>query len=135
VDLEATRPRDVRRLARFAFSPAEAEALAALDDAGAAERFYLLWTLKEACAKALGLPLLAALRDCRFMPDGGRWAGSLPCDQAWAAAAWRPRPALVLSVVAFGPAAPEAGWQCLEWPGETRTWPQRLVAAPSGGGG
>jgi len=122
VDLEAVTPRDVLRLAKFSFTPAEAAQLETLPGVAAMRHFYLLWTLKEACAKALGLPLFAALRECRFLHGEGGWRGDLPCDGAWRAATWRPRPGLVLSAVVLGPSGPEASWQCLEWPGTPAAW-------------
>jgi len=123
VDLEAVRPRDVLRLARFAFAPGEAAQLEAIGTGEALGRFYLLWTLKEACAKALGLPLLAALRECSFIGEHQRWQASLPGGGRWSAGVWAPRPGLVLSVVVLGPAADAAGWCCREWPGAPADWP------------
>jgi 4'-phosphopantetheinyl transferase len=55
VDVEAIDRRlDPLRLAGRHFSPTEREALAAAPDAQRHERFFELWTLKEAYAKALG---------------------------------------------------------------------------------
>ena len=121
--LEAVRPRDVLRLARFAFAPGEVAQLEALGAGEALGRFYLLWTLKEACAKALGLPLLAALRECSFISEHQHWRASLPAGDRWSAGVWAPRPGLVLSVVVIGPAADTAGWCCREWPGTPADWP------------
>jgi 4'-phosphopantetheinyl transferase len=123
VDLEAVRPRDVLRLARFAFAPAEAAQLETLPGEAALRHFYLLWTLKEACAKALGLPLLAALRECSFISEHQHWRASLPAGDRWSAGVWAPHPGLVLSVVVLGPAADTAGWCCREWPGAPADWP------------
>jgi phosphopantetheinyl transferase (holo-ACP synthase) len=78
VDVECCRPRDVLRLARFSFAPAELAQLEALDPPDRQERFYALWVLKEACAKALRWPLLQALRDCEFVSVDGVWQGRLP---------------------------------------------------------
>ena len=55
VDVESIdRSLDPLRLAARHFSPSEREALAATPDAQRHERFFELWTLKEAYAKALG---------------------------------------------------------------------------------
>ena len=64
VDLEALRPRDCLRIARFAFHEQELRALEAAAGAERDQMFYVLWTLKEALGKALQLPLLDALRQC-----------------------------------------------------------------------
>jgi 4'-phosphopantetheinyl transferase len=94
----------MERVARFAFAERECAQLDALATDGArAERFYILWTLKEAFAKALSLPLLASLRQCTFFEDGGAWRGSVPTESAWVARTFRASPTLVLSVVALLP--------------------------------
>ncbi|MEO5678211.1 MAG: 4'-phosphopantetheinyl transferase superfamily protein [Acidimicrobiales bacterium] len=60
VDIECVRPlTDVAGLVRAFFSPAEAEALAALPDAGRLAGFFAGWTAKEALAKATGSGLAA----------------------------------------------------------------------------
>ena len=54
LDLEDTsRPIDREALARRFFSPGEASSLACLPEALRPSRFFALWTLKEACFKAL----------------------------------------------------------------------------------
>jgi 4'-phosphopantetheinyl transferase len=104
VDLECERPRDRVRIARFAFTEREYAQLEALTTAEErVERFYILWTLKEAFAKALSLPLLGSLRRCTFLEDGGAWRGDVPSESAWIARAFRASPTLVLSVVALLP--------------------------------
>jgi len=104
VDLECERPRDMERVARFAFAEGECAQLDALATAGErAERFYILWTLKEAFAKALALPLLTSLRQCTFFEERGAWRGSVPIESAWVARTFRASPSLVLSVVALLP--------------------------------
>lgn len=108
VDLEAIRPRDVLRLARFGYGPEELEQLAALEADAQAERFHLLWTLKEAFAKALGLPLLESLRRCVFLRDGETWRADVPAA-AWSARVFRPRASLLLAVVALRTQDAEAG--------------------------
>lgn len=131
VDLEAVRPRDVRRLARFCYSHDEARRLEGLANDRALQEFYVCWTLKEACAKALGLPLLTALRQCRFLKEGDRWCGSVTHGGRWEATVWQPRPELVLSVVVFDQAVAEARWQCREWPGVPGNWPVLATLATS----
>jgi 4'-phosphopantetheinyl transferase len=126
VDLECERPRDVERVARFAFAERECAQLDALATAAErAERFYILWTLKEAFAKALSLPLLASLRQCTFFEDGGAWRGNVPSEKAWIARAFRVSPSLVLSVVALLPerVSPE------NFSVSTREWPMSAAAS------
>jgi 4'-phosphopantetheinyl transferase len=132
VDLECERPRDMTRIAQFAFAERECAQLEALATASErVERFYVLWTLKEAFAKALSLPLLASLRQCTFSEVGGEWRGSVPTESAWVARVFRASPTLVLSVVAV---LPERDWpddfrvSTHEWPAPTAmAW--RTVAA------
>ncbi len=64
IDVEAApRLRSPLALAGRFFAPAEAAALAALPQHERRTRFLELWTLKEAAAKAAGIPLGEALRD------------------------------------------------------------------------
>jgi phosphopantetheinyl transferase len=132
VDLECERPRDFTRLARFAFAErehAQLEALATADER--VQRFYILWTLKEAFAKALSLPLLGSLRQCTFLEDGGVWRGAVPTESAWVARTFRPSPTLVLSVAALLPerVAPENfDVSTHEWPTHAAT-PWRTLAS------
>lgn len=69
VDLEFHRPRNLLGIARFAFDPAEIAMIEAHPPQQQHEVFFTLWTLKESMAKALGLPLLAAARQCVFTLD------------------------------------------------------------------
>jgi hypothetical protein len=69
VDLEFHRPRNLLGIARFAFDPAEIAMIEAQPPQQQHEVFFALWTLKESMAKALGLPLLAAARQCVFTLD------------------------------------------------------------------
>ncbi|HBJ89563.1 MAG TPA: hypothetical protein DDZ21_06305 [Gammaproteobacteria bacterium] len=67
VDLEnASRERRVGKIADRFFAPTEANALLALPEAQQLERFYDLWTLKEAYIKARGLGLAIALDSFAF---------------------------------------------------------------------
>jgi 4'-phosphopantetheinyl transferase len=62
IDVEANqRVLDSARLAERFFAPAEVAALAALPARARQERFYDLWTVKEAVVKAVGLALPPAL--------------------------------------------------------------------------
>ena len=56
VDVETIRPYDDRLAERF-FSPAEIRALQDLPPSQRGAGFFHLWVVKEACIKALGLPL------------------------------------------------------------------------------
>jgi 4'-phosphopantetheinyl transferase len=117
VDLESVCARDELALARWAFAECEWQALADLHAAERPRRFYALWTLKEACAKALGLGLLAALRECVFRVDGGRWCGRVPTRDPWQAWVFAPRRELVLAVACAGGLARDAATPCVqEWP-------------------
>ena len=75
IDVEVpSRQRDLRGLARFAFSPDEVARLNALDvsdDAGYSAAFHRMWTLKEARGKRSGTGLL---------PGESRRVTSLPSD-------------------------------------------------------
>ena len=62
VDVEANhRDLDAARLAERFFAATEAAALSALPEQARRERFYDLWTVKEAVVKAVGLALPPAL--------------------------------------------------------------------------
>ncbi|MCB1706804.1 MAG: 4'-phosphopantetheinyl transferase superfamily protein [Halioglobus sp.] len=62
VDIEACKPqRDVMTLARRFFREEEVMALEACTEAGQRDRFYDLWTLKEAAVKARGAVLVSGL--------------------------------------------------------------------------
>ncbi len=136
VDLECERPRDLQRIARFAFAESENAQLEALNTpAERVERFYILWTLKEAFAKALALPLLASLRQCTFSETAGAWRASVPTKQAWVARAYRASPTLVLSVVALLPESVSPAdfrISTREWPAPARESWRALVALTSG---
>ncbi|MGB3435886.1 4'-phosphopantetheinyl transferase family protein [Achromobacter sp.] len=100
-DLERIRPREVLRLAEWVCAPAEREALAGLQGAAQLELFYLLWTLKEAFIKAVGLDFPADMASVGLAPDGkagwrlrappGPWrACSYRLGDDWiASVAWR----------------------------------------------
>ena len=127
VDLEALRPRDVLRIARFGFHEREVAALEAATVHERDELFYVLWTLKEAMGKALQLNLLDALRQCVFTRDMNGWRGSAPTSAAWSAQVFRARADFILAVAYVGVSAPPPlkRW---EWPPQRGAeWP--LIAA------
>jgi 4'-phosphopantetheinyl transferase len=126
VDLEWLAPRDFLGLARTAFAPDEVLELESLKEpARLCARFYEYWTLKEAFAKALQLPLADALGQCRFAVAGTA-AARLPTSQAWRAVVYAPRALLRLAVVSVGGPAPSRSALPLtvEWPPRREAdWP------------
>jgi len=124
VDLEVAKERDLARIARFAFSVAEAELVESASSSEVrAEIFYTLWTLKEALAKALGLALADALRDCAFEQTGHGWAGSAPTDSDWSARVYQPRGGFFLATACVGATA-HSPLQTWEWPPlQAAQWP------------
>jgi hypothetical protein len=125
IDIELTKPRDVHGIAEFAFASGEAQELRTLGDAEATAHFYVLWTLKEAFAKALGIPLLVATRECMFECSTGSFAACVPSSVPWQAIVFAPRPTLTLAAVIIDPGEGIAdGWKCQEWPDTAVTaWP------------
>lgn len=123
VDLEIDRPRDVLRLARFAFHEREVVALEAAPEEARSQLFYTLWTLKESFAKALQLDLIDALRQCVFWNEAGAWHGEVPTKEAWSATVFQPRPHLCLAAACIG-ARETPPFQQWEWPPKQRgDWP------------
>lgn len=123
VDLEIDRPRDVPRLARFAFREREVLSMEAASAEARPQLFYTLWTLKEAFAKALRLNLVEALRECVFWQEDGEWRGRVPTTTAWGAAVYQPRPDIFLAAVWIGGSG-HAQLQQWEWPPKQRAdWP------------
>jgi 4'-phosphopantetheinyl transferase len=133
VDIEAVAPRDVHGISHFAFSLDEARELDSFALPAATARFYVLWTLKEAFAKALAVPLLVAMRECSFAYRDGRWTGRVPTAESWRAAVFTPRPLLTLAAVIVGRCdCPCADWTCHEWPSLSGpAWP-RVATLVSG---
>jgi phosphopantetheinyl transferase len=115
VDLEVSRPRDVLRIARFAFHEQEVVALDELQGDEQEELFYTLWTLKESLAKALRLSLVDALRQCVFRRSETGWAGTAPTPMPWSAQVFRPRPGFFLAAACIGAEFPPSIQQW-EWP-------------------
>ncbi len=88
-DLERIRPREVASLAQWVCTPAERDALAGLDGAAQLQRFYLLWTLKEAFIKAAGLDFPADMASVGLAPDGdAHWRLRAPPGE-WRACSYR----------------------------------------------
>ena len=127
VDLEWLAPRDFRSMARIAYSAAETEYLASLDDPDALRSaFYEFWTLKEAFAKALDLSLADALGQCHLVDSSGARRAKIPTARQWRATVFAPRPQLRLAVVrTHEPAEPVSEIiETIEWPQPgTQEWP------------
>lgn len=127
VDVEWLATRDFRGMADTAYSAEECACLAALDDPSELRStFYAFWTLKEAFAKALRLPLADALRRCRFIGTDGTHRATIPTTQAWRATVLAPRPDLRLAIVRLydSPAAMHERLETGEWPQpRARDWP------------
>jgi hypothetical protein len=133
VDVEWLADRAFAELAAIVFSPAESKLVVSLDEPARRRTFYELWTLKEACAKAFGLPLLDALRTCRFVSGDLEWQADLPAPGSWRVVVYAPAPELCLSAVwaTDGSGAEPLTVVAREWPARTVTWtPVRALAHP-----
>jgi 4'-phosphopantetheinyl transferase len=137
VDLEWLAPRQFLGMADIAYSEAERALLASIaDPEGVCAMFYELWTLKEAFAKALRLPLVDALQKCRFVDAGFNRRADVPTSRHWRATVFAPRPQLRLAVARVADAREklDAPLDTREWPSpRTSDWP--VVRSLSGGGG
>ena len=121
IDVEWQAPRDFKGMASIAYSDAERDYLESLENTeDLRATFYLLWTLKEAFAKALGLHLADALARCCFVDSSGARRAEVPTTQSWRATVFAPRPQLRLAVVRTH----EPADQVFE-PVDTMEWPQR----------
>lgn len=123
VDMEVHRPRHWLRLAALAFTARETAALHAAPQSAREAMFHALWTMKEAVAKALQLPLAQALTDCCFIPDASTcWQAQLPTDQPWCVQAWSAAPGITLAAACIGADQPQIHhWH---WPPRISTrWP------------
>ena len=89
VDVECTdRAVNIDGIAARFFAPAEAAHLERLDGEARRDRFFDLWTLKEALVKALGTGLATSLASLAFTVDArGRITVDAPSEVA--AHAWR----------------------------------------------
>ena len=136
IDLEWMAPRDFLGMANVAYCAGECTLLASLDDPRElCSTFYELWTLKEAFGKALQLPLVDALRQCRFNEAGLGLGAAVPTDRHWRATVFAPRPQLRLAVVriADAPAPLDAPLTTFEWP-QPRRCDWTVVRSVAGGG-
>lgn len=98
-DLTRRAPLDI---ADHFFAPPEAQALSALPPEQRPERFFLLWTLKEAylkaCARGLSVPLSHFWLDLGGEPRF-RFSPQLAEDEGrWQTVAWRPTPRHQLAI-------------------------------------
>ena len=96
IDIERIRPRAVAAQAERVFCAGEARSLATLDDPARLTRFFQLWTLKEAAAKAAALSIWDALGNACFDLEAGRCRLTSPFPDA----PWR-----------FAHAGFDAGWR------------------------
>ncbi len=136
IDLEWMAPREFLGMANIAYSADECALLASLDDPRElCSTFYELWTLKEAFGKALQLPLLDALRQCRFVDAGLRRRADVPTNRHWRATVFAPRPQLRLAVarIADAPAPLDAPLETFEWP-QPRGCDWTVIRSVAGGG-
>jgi phosphopantetheinyl transferase len=131
VDVEVHAPKRLTALARFAYADAEADAVQSTPEDQRSRLFYALWTLKEAFAKALALPLLEATRTCTFEPAGDALHATIPTSERWSARVFEPRPNVSLAVVVLGSDTQLALRTC-EWPPATeQRWPELFMVAQS----
>lgn len=105
VDVECVdRDVDTADIAARFFAPAEAAHLVQLDAEARRDRFFDLWTLKEALAKALGIGMALSLNRLAFAVDrDGGVLLSAPIDddpQAWKFGLFTPGPRHRLAVAA-----------------------------------
>ena len=85
VDVEdVERPIEALELAQRFFCPSEAADLSVLPEEARRRRFFQLWTLKEACLKALGTGLREGLdRFCFDFSRGDTWPQLVSPDPRW----------------------------------------------------
>ena len=136
VDVEWLAPREFRGMASVAYCPAECAPLASLDDPqDLCATFYELWTLKEAFAKALQLPLVDALQRCRFVDARLDRRADVPTTRHWRATVFAPRPQLRLAValIADAPEQLDAPIATFEWP-QPRSSGWTVIRSLAGGG-
>jgi phosphopantetheinyl transferase (holo-ACP synthase) len=127
VDLELHRARDGLAIARNTFAESEARALEAHASPQRERLFYAMWTVKEALAKALQLPLLEALRCCEVSVADQVWRARIPTSAAGCIRVYEPQPNLTLAVACIGGTPAFEIW---DWPPRApASWP--LIAAIS----
>jgi 4'-phosphopantetheinyl transferase len=109
VDVECVDRRvDAGAIAARFFAPAETAQISALDGEARRDRFFDLWTLKEALVKALGLGMGAALDSLSFTvgADGGIHVDAPDVDSdAWQFALFAPGPRHRLAVAVGRPSS------------------------------
>lgn len=100
IDTEEERPGIAEELAATVCTAREHAALSVLEPAQHQQRFFDLWTLKEAFMKATGRGMGIDPRQCEFDPSALPRARRLPCGDrnAWRFALWRLMPGQALSV-------------------------------------
>jgi len=127
VDLELHRARRRQEAASTVFTKSEMRALEAAPGPEREQLFYAIWTVKEALAKVLQLPLMEALRSCEVLVDGPQWEVRAPTTDAGGVVLYQPRPELTLAMAWIGAKLPIETWT---WPPQRpASWP--LIAAIS----
>lgn len=127
VDLELHRGRRSLAAASTVFTRSEMRALEAAPGPEREPLFYAIWTVKEALAKVLQLPLMEALRSCEVLVDGPQWEVRAPMSGAGGVVLYQPRAELTLAVAWIGAKLPIEAWS---WPPQRpASWP--LIAAIS----
>jgi 4'-phosphopantetheinyl transferase len=113
VDLQFCDPaRNVERLARRYFSPAEVAVIGGLDGHQKSGLFYDLWALKEAQTKALGGAIAAGLSAFSFdLSETGVIAAGSPAGTHFL---WDLTPAHRLALCVLGPRLPVAQVQLID---------------------
>jgi 4'-phosphopantetheinyl transferase len=127
VDLELHRARRSLEAASTVFTKSEMRALQAVPGPEREQLFYAIWTVKEALAKVLQLPLMEALRSCEVLVDGPQWQVRAPTTDAGGVVLYQPRAELTLALAWIGAKLPIQTW---DWPPQRpASWP--LIAAIS----
>lgn len=99
---------DFLELAGHVFAPAEIEGLEALPPSMRRQRFYTLWTLKEACVKAVGTGLSDPLGEFWFDPECRplriQYTSTMSTPAAhWHFDSWQPTPEHVMALAVAAP--------------------------------
>lgn len=127
VDLELHRAGRRLEVASAVFTKSEMRALEAAPDPEREHLFYALWTVKEALAKVLQLPLMEALSSCEVVVEGPEWQVRAPIPDAGGVVVYQPSANLTLAVAWIGARLPIETWS---WPPQRpASWP--LIAAIS----
>jgi phosphopantetheinyl transferase (holo-ACP synthase) len=127
VDMELHRGRRSLEAASTVFTKSEMRALEAAPAPEREHLFYAIWTVKEALAKVLQLPLMEALRSCEVLVDAPQWEVRAPTTDAGGVVLYQPRADLTLAMAWIGAKLPIETW---DWPPQRpASWP--LIAAIS----